>query len=312
MFSLQKTVKTRGMRGAAAQCALAALGYLAARRVLQAFFSFLMGLRVPGATLAAPVGYTPAAAAALALVASTLALAAPLAWLLFATRLQPRDLRLLLPSQWAPGWCLGIFLGLANLGNLLGGVLNRLTGRIPGAAALPHGFGALLLTWLGLCVLPAIGEELLFRGAMQGLMRPAGSAAAILAPALLFALLHLDPAQGLTAFLCGLFLGWLAERTGSILPGMLLHFINNTLAFLVLYLQLYAPPQAVLAVQLVLLLGAPLVGGLLFWRAVQQNLRFEDGLRPGPPAAGIFMSPVYTAAVVLLAVYTLWLQGGAA
>ena len=62
-------------------------------------------------------------------------------------------------------------------------------------------------------------------------MRPSGSAAAIFGPALLFGLLHLDLAQGLTAFACGVFLGWLAERSGSILPGMLLHFCNNTLAF---------------------------------------------------------------------------------
>ena len=45
-------------------------------------------------------------------------------------------------------------------------------------------------------------------------------------PALLFGLLHLDLAQGLTAFVCGLFLGWLTERTGSVLPGMVVHFLN--------------------------------------------------------------------------------------
>ena len=60
-------------------------------------------------------------------------------------------------------------------------------------------------------------------------MRPCGSAAAIFAPALLFGVLHLDLAQGLTAFACGVFLGWLAERSGSILPGMLLHLVNNAL-----------------------------------------------------------------------------------
>lgn len=312
MFALQRMAKTRGVRGAAGQCAVAALGYLLARWALQAFLSFLMGLRVPGATLATPVGYTPAAAALLALVAAAGALAIPVAWLLFATRLQPRDLRLLLPSQWAPWWCLGVFLGLANLFNLVGGVLGRLLGHGPSAAVLPKGAGALFISFLGLCALPAIGEELLFRGALQGLMRPAGSVAAILAPALLFALLHLDLFQCLTAFACGLFLGWLTERTGSILPGMLLHFVNNCLAFLVLYLQLYAPPQAALAAQLVLLLGCPVVGGLLVWRAIQQDLRFEAGLRPGPPAAAIFGSPVYSVTVALLAAYTLYLQWGAA
>ena len=80
--------------------------------------------------------------------------------------------------------------------------------------------------------MPAVLEEIYFRGALQGIMRPSGSSVAIFAPALLFALLHLDLAQSITALVCGIFLGWLVERSGSILPGMLLHFINNTLAFL--------------------------------------------------------------------------------
>ena len=63
---------------------------------------------------------------------------------------------------------------------------------------------------------------------------------AIFGPALLFSLLHLDAIQGLTALVCGVFLGWLAERSGSILPGILLHFVNNCLAFCNLYLRLYA------------------------------------------------------------------------
>ncbi len=302
--------KTRGVRGAAGQCALAALLYLAARRALQALFSFLMGLRVPGATLAAPVGFTPAAAALLSLLAGAGAIAVPVAALLAATRLQTQDLRLLIPSQWAPLWCLGIFLGLANFGNLLGGLLGRLAGVPAAAAALPRGGAALALYFVLLCVLPAIGEELLFRGAMQGLLRPGGSGAAILGPALLFALLHLNLTQLPTALACGLFLGWLAERTGSILPGMLLHFVNNCLAFFVLYLQLYAPPQLAMAVQLCLLLGCPVLAGALFWRAVRQGLRFTEGLRPGPAARSVFGSPVYTVTALGLAAYTICLQFG--
>src|SRR5699024_8412697 len=124
----------------------------------------------------------------------------------------------------------------------------------------------------------AILEELLFRGALQGLMRPCGSAAAIFAPALLFALLHMDLAQGITAFVCGVFLGWLAERTGSILPGMLLHFVNNTIAFIVAYLQLYAPASTAMAAELFVLLFFPPVALWLIWHAMRQGFRFSAGL----------------------------------
>ena len=53
---------------------------------------------------------------------------------------------------------------------------------------------------------------------------------------------------------CGVFLGWLAERSGSILPGMLLHFVNNCLAFCNLYLRLYAPGDVSFAFELFVLL----------------------------------------------------------
>ena len=33
------------------------------------------------------------------------------------------------------------------------------------------------------------------------------------------------------AFLIGLLMGWMYYRTGSILPGVLLHWVNNTVAY---------------------------------------------------------------------------------
>lgn len=310
---MQRQANMRGVRGAADWCAAGALCYLAADKLLRAAVSFLMRLRVAGSSLADPVGFTRTAAGLLALLVGAGALALPVLFLLRATRLRTADLRVLLPSQWAPWFCLAVFLGLANAANLVGGLLGSLFGAPAAVTDLPAGGPALIVYFVLLCALPAVGEELLFRGALQGLMRPAGSGPAILAPALLFALLHLDPAQSLTALACGLFLGWLAERSGSILPGMLLHFVNNCLAFLVLYLQQYAPLSAAAAVQAAALLGLPAMGGVLLWRAWRQGFRFAEGMRPGPRAREIFKGPVYTLTVVYLAVYMLILRfGGAA
>ena len=111
---------------------------------------------------------------------------------------------------------------------------------------------------------------------------------AIFAPALLFALLHLDLAQSITALVCGIFLGWLVERSGSILPGMLLHFINNTLAFLSLYLRQYAPEQLAVVYELILLVALPLAALFLVWRAGVQLFR-RAARRHG--AAGRFYQP---------------------
>lgn len=302
---VQRIGKIRGVKGAASCCALAALGYLAARGLLQAGVSFLMGLRVEGASLANPVGFSPVEAELLAMVASVAAILLPILVLLRLTRLRADDLRVLWPAPWSPAFCTILFLGVANAGNLFGGLIGHLLGRDGATPALPAGGVALAVNFISLCAVPAVLEELFFRGALQGLMRPSGSMAAIFGPALLFGLLHLDLAQGLTAFVCGLFLGWLAERTGSILPGILLHFVNNTIAFAVAYLQLYAPGGIALGAQLFVLLAFPPLALWLLWRAMRQGFHFSEGLRPGVDPLAVFSSPAFLVTVAFLLVYCL-------
>lgn len=83
---------------------------------------------------------------------------------------------------------------------------------------------------LSVCIIAPIFEELFFRGAIEGhLLRiwknPRWS---ILVSALVFGAIHGNPAQIFFAFLFGLILGELYYRTGSLLPCIILHFINNT------------------------------------------------------------------------------------
>lgn len=295
--------RVRGVRGAAGVCALAAVLYLLARSVLTLLVSGIMGLMQPGASLAHAAGFGEVGVILLQTLVGIGALALPLWWLLCSTRLQVKDMRITIPAAWSPGFCLPIFLGLANAGNLLGGLLCRIFGVEQPGTLLAGGGAELFLQFVSLCLVPAVTEELFFRGALQGLLRPSGSAAAIFGTALLFGLLHLDLAQGLTAFISAVFLGWLAERSGSILPGMLLHFVNNSLAFLTLYLRLYAPAAAAMAVELFILLFFPVFAAWLIWHAHGQGFRFSAGLRPGVDALNVFTSPVYSATVIFLVAY---------
>lgn len=299
---MQRIAKTRGVKGAASWCAFAAVLYLLCKQLLQVAVSFVMGLWVEGASLDEPVGFSAVTVDVILLAIGILSIALPIFWLLRTTRLETDDLRLTSPPQWSPLFCIVLFLGIANLGNLFGGLLSRLFHMRGGATVLPSSGGELVLSFLTLCILPAIGEELLFRGALQGLMRPCGSPAAVFAPALLFALLHMNLAQGITAFLCGLFLGWLTERTGSILPGMLLHLINNCIAFADIYLQTYAPGNIAMGIELFVLLFFPLAAAWLLWRAVtRQGFSFGAGMHSGVDAAAVFSSPAYTLAALFLA-----------
>ena len=291
--------KSRGVRGAAGGCAVASLVYLLVRGLLTLLVSALMGLAHPGASLAKPLGFSGVSTALFQLLIGLGAIVLTLIFLLKVTRLKTKDLRIMLPAPWSPGFCLPVFLGVANLANLAGALINRLTGSPATSEMLPSGGPELLMQFLALCVMPAIAEELLFRGAFQGLMRPCGSAAAIFAPALLY----LDLAQGLTAFACGVFLGWLAERSGSILPGMLLHLVNNALAFLTIYLRYYAPAEVSFGVELFILLFFPAFGAWMICNARRQGFSFSAGLRPGVDVLTVFTSPVYCATVLFLVAY---------
>ena len=93
-------------------------------------------------------------------------------------------------------------------------------------------------------LLAPLSEELVVRGAILKslLQSPKLSAwGAIAISAVIFAIIHFNPAQMPHAFLIGLLLGWMYYRTGSILPGVALHWVNNSVAY-VMY-NLYPNPQ---------------------------------------------------------------------
>lgn len=92
--------------------------------------------------------------------------------------------------------------------------------------------GGLVLNLFMIAVLPAIGEELLFRGVILRLFREwtKNPHIAVLVSAFLFSALHLQFYGFLPRFLLGIVLGYLFVWTRSIWVPMLVHFINNGIA----------------------------------------------------------------------------------
>ena len=77
-------------------------------------------------------------------------------------------------------------------------------------------------------VTPALCEELLFRGYIQQrLTRSFRPLWGIVISSFLFAAFHMDWVHVLAVFPLGLFLGWATWRSGSLLPAMVGHFVNN-------------------------------------------------------------------------------------
>jgi membrane protease YdiL (CAAX protease family) len=83
-----------------------------------------------------------------------------------------------------------------------------------------------------LAVLAPIIEETVFRVGILGSLLRNGVRPwlAILASALIFALVHMNPAQMPGAFLLGGYLGWIYYRTGTGVPCILTHIFNNYFA----------------------------------------------------------------------------------
>ncbi len=84
---------------------------------------------------------------------------------------------------------------------------------------------------LVLAVLPAICEEITYRGFIfGGLLRNGGAMRAVLMSSIFFGLAHSFLQQSIAASIMGVMLGIIAWRTGSILCTMVIHVTNNALS----------------------------------------------------------------------------------
>ena len=86
-------------------------------------------------------------------------------------------------------------------------------------------FGVLFVV----AVLPAVFEEIFFRGVLLEGLKHFSTAKTVLLCGALFSLYHQNPAQTAYQFCCGAAFALVAIRSGSILPTVLAHFFNNAL-----------------------------------------------------------------------------------
>jgi len=98
------------------------------------------------------------------------------------------------------------------------------------------GVGIEILAVLVIGFVSPLAEEIVFRGVTyRGLRRRLGFLPAAALSAVLFSLAHVDLQHALQLFAIGVILAWTTERSGSILPGMILHAGVNLMSLLVLW-----------------------------------------------------------------------------
>lgn len=190
-------------------------------------------------------------------------------------------------STWRQNLCgmLGCVFGIIALDLMteLMAIPNLMEEQMMAICRTPWGVAAIALA-------APVGEEMLFRwGVMGHLMHSnRGVVESIFVSALLFGLIHLNPAQVFFATAIGVLLGMLYWKTGNLFLPILLHVLNNSVACA----QVWFLGDDINAYSMVDMLGGPVMAwstvavcsalciGLMWWYAMSkptmQAIEMED------------------------------------
>ena len=123
--------------------------------------------------------------------------------------------------------------------SLLSNIASNLTTDVFGLFGLKNSGGdvsfggslpSVLMYYLSVAIMPAFTEEFAFRGVIMGSLRKYSDGLALVVSSGLFALMHGNFVQLPFTFCCGMMFGFLALKTNSLLPGIIVHFLNNGLS----------------------------------------------------------------------------------
>lgn len=133
-------------------------------------------------------------------------------------------------AEWNASWNLPTFLGDWMEGKeSQAGEITKLFLDMPNA-------GLLVLNLIMIALLPAVGEELIFRGIMQrGLQKKINPHLAIWLAAILFSAVHVQFLGFMPRMLMGVAMGYLFFWSGNLWYPMIAHFTNNALAVVMAY-----------------------------------------------------------------------------
>jgi hypothetical protein len=101
-----------------------------------------------------------------------------------------------------------------------------------------NGPGEFLFVILVVAFVPAVSEELLFRGLVQRNLEAAGGWKGPVITGIIFGLYHFNPFTLLPLVALGVYFGFIVYRSGNITLSMSAHFFNNFVACSAVYLRL--------------------------------------------------------------------------
>ena len=207
-------------------------------------------------------------------------------------------------------------LGVCFIGNLLSNYIITFAGSfgvtfrsyeytLEQQTEAPETVGLMLLTVVHTAILPALLEELTFRGFLMQPLRKYGDWFAILTSALIFGLVHGNMTQAPFAILAGVALGYVNVVSGSMWTSILLHFLNNLISVLYTFAMTSAGESATIPLSLLVTYGTIAIGIAAFIGYIFSNRNFMR-LRPGTAprfekkAAHYWLMPTMLFALLLL------------
>ena len=223
----------------------------------------------------------------------------------------PKDVRLWL--------FLPVFLGVGLLCSVLTSAVQALLEKQPNytppaAVQLPDGFLAMTLSFVTLCIVPAVLEEIFCRGLLQGMLRRWGVWFSILLSSAVFTLLHGDISRMPAIFVLSICLGLMAYITNSLMPSMILHFMNNAMSFILLCAAQKMKGVAALGMTIYLIVFFCFVAALCLyfvfkWKvlsSLQPIPRVQDKKNKQGRFGRIVASPAFLIMMLWLVVRALW------
>jgi membrane protease YdiL (CAAX protease family) len=152
-------------------------------------------------------------------------------------------------------------------------------------------FRVILLNLFMIAVLPAFGEELIFRGIFQrifGKLFKSGHAA-VWATAFIFSTLHFQFFGFIPRFIMGLVFGYLFLLSGNLWLPVIAHFVNNAVPVIIagiMGMEKLNELQGVPILEQLIVLPLPVLGIVLIFRHITNKGREADSLsqRESPPS----------------------------
>lgn len=90
-----------------------------------------------------------------------------------------------------------------------------------------------ILLIFGVVIIASVSEEILFRGFLQvSLERKGDITRAVILSSVSWTIIHVNPYWAIQIFITGVIIGFLAWRTNSVFPSMILHATNNFISLL--------------------------------------------------------------------------------